>query len=121
MVAGDVIGGSNGGKTCGNGFCITGCGAAEPILQIAQIKDIFRILCCNSGEQVGVFLSKFGTVKIAENHDAAALKTGGQIGKHGIKLLGLQGGVTPAEKQSCAKNCRQKNQQRPQRAAFRSF
>ena len=121
VVAGDVIGGSDGGKTCGNGFCITGFGAAEPILQIAQIKDIFGLLFRNSGEQVCIFFTEISAVKIAENHDAAAVKAGGQIGKDRIKLLGLQGGVAPAEKQSCTKNYRKKNPQYPQGAALLSF
>lgn len=39
-----------------------------------------------------------GAVEVAEDHDPAAIKTGGQIGKDRVKPGHLQSGVVPVEK-----------------------
>ena len=59
-----------------------------------------------------------GAVEVAENHDLAAVKAGGQIGKDGVKPGHLQGGVVPVEKSGQAQGGQGQHGQVPPGAAL---
>ena len=97
MVAGDVIGGGDGRQAPGDLRRIAVLRPPVFVLQVPQEENVLRLLCSHFVKQVLMMPAESRTMKIAEHHDPAAVKPGGQIGERGRKAGHLQGGVAPIQ------------------------
>ena len=118
VVAGDVVGGGNGRKSPGGLRRVAVRRPPVLVLQIPQKKDVLRLLRGHSRQQVRVVRTERGAVEVAEDHDPAAIKTGGQIGKDRVKPGHLQSGVVPVEKSGQAQGGQGQHGQVPPGAAL---
>ena len=98
MVAGDVVGGGDGGEAVGHLCHVFRLPSPVLILQIAQVEDIVRLLPGHGLKKCLVVWAEAGAVEITEYGDAAAVEPGRQVGEHRGCLGHLQGGIVPPEK-----------------------